>query len=161
MRTMIQLLAAALLLAALWAVLRFALGLRWAKVARQEARRSEESQGRRVVAEIPLADGLLFFLEDDSGFYWGRREARKPEIVGARLILNGGVIGAFSQDGATLPEPPAAEDYEGRERWDVLVYLRDGRTESVPCGSLREGVSREIASRVFAAVRQSCGFSPS
>ena len=40
-----------------------------------------------------------------------------------------------------------------RERWDVLIYCGD-RTEAVPCGSLREGVSRDIASRVFEAVRR-------
>ena len=61
--------------------------------------------------------------------------------------------GSFSANGRPLPDPPAPEDYEGRERWDVALYLTDGRTEPVPCGSLREGVSREIAIRVFEAVR--------
>jgi hypothetical protein len=55
---------------------------------------------------------------------------------------------------AGLPAAPPAEEYEGRERWDVLLHLREGRTESVPCGTLREGVSREIAARVFEAVRR-------
>src|SRR5438552_2293614 len=114
---------------------------------------AEEARGRRVVAEIPLPDGLLFFLEDDAGFYWGGSEVRKPEVLGARMLLNGGVIGTFSRAGVALPEPPPAEEYEGRERWDVLVYCV-GQTEAVPCGSLREGVCREIASRVFEAVRR-------
>jgi hypothetical protein len=129
------------------------MALRWSKVVREGSRSAEESRGRKVVAEIPLLDQLLFFLEDDAGFYWGGSQARKSEIVGARMLLNGGVIGSFGRPGAALPDPPAAEEYEGRERWDVLVYCR-GRTEAVPCGSLREGVSREIAARVFAAVRR-------
>ena len=141
------------LLAALWILFRFAMALRWSKVVREGSRSAEESRGRRVVAEIPLPEGLLFFLEDDAGFYWGGSQARKSEILGARMLLNGGVIGSFGRQGAGLPDPPAAEEYEGRERWDVLIYCR-GRTEAVPCGSLREGVSREIAARVFEAVRR-------
>ena len=105
------------------------------------------------MAEIPLPDELLFFLEDDAGFYWGGAQARKSGILGARMLLNGGVIGSFARPGVALPDPPAAEEYEGRERWDVLIYCR-GRTEAVPCGSLREGVSREIAGRAFEAVRR-------
>jgi hypothetical protein len=149
----IRIAAALLLLAALWVLFRFAMALRWSKVVREGSRSAEESRGRKVVAEIPLPDQLLFFVEDDAGFYWGGSQARKSEIVGARMLLNGGVIGSFGRPWAALPDPPAAEEYEGRERWDVLVYCR-GRTEAVPCGSLREGVSREIAARVFAAVRR-------
>jgi hypothetical protein len=149
----IRVVAALLLLAALWVLFRFAMALRWSKVVREGSRSAEESRGRRVVAEIPLPDGLLLFLEDDAGFYWGASQARKSEIRGARLLLNGGVIGSFSRPGAALPDPPPAEEYEGRERWDVLIYCQ-GRTEAVPCGILREGVSREIAARVFEAVRR-------
>jgi len=149
----IRVAAALLLLAALWVLFRFAMALRWSKVVREGSRSAEESRGRRVVAEIPLPDELLFFLEDDAGFYWGGSQARKSEILGARLLLNGGVIGSFSRPAAVLPGPPPAEEYEGRERWDVLIYC-PGRTEAVPCGILREGVSREIAARVFEAVRR-------
>jgi hypothetical protein len=149
----IRIVAALLLLAALWILFRFAMALRWSKVVREGSRSAEELHGRKVVAEIPLPHELLFFLEDDAGFYWGGSQARKSGIVGARMLLNGGVIGSFSRLGAALPDPPPAEEYEGRERWDVLIYCQD-RTEAVPCGSLREGVSREIASRVFEAVRR-------
>ena len=141
------------LVALLWAVFRLAMALRWSKVSREGSRSALESGGRRVVAEIPLADELLFFLEDDAGFYWGGSQARKSEVRGARMLLNGGVIGSFQRPGVTLPDPPPAEGYEGRERWDVLIYC-GSRTEAVPCGSLREGVSREIAGRVFEAVRR-------
>jgi hypothetical protein len=149
----IRIAAALALVALLWAVFRLAMALRWSKVSREGSRIALESGGRRVVAEIPLADELLFFLEDDAGFYWGGSQARKSEVAGARMLLNGGVIGSFQRPGAALPDPPAAEEYEGRERWDVLIYCGP-RTEAVPCGSLREGVSREIAGRVFEAVRR-------
>jgi len=152
----LQLAAAVLLLVLLWGLFRLAMGLRWAKLSREQARGAEESRGRRVVAEVPVGEGdLTFFLEDDRGFYWGGREVRKPDVAGARLLLNGGIIGSFSRGGWALPEPPPPEDFEGRERWDIILYRRDGRHETVPCGSLREGVSREIAARVFEAVRAS------
>jgi hypothetical protein len=152
----LQLAAAGLLVVLLWSLFRLAMGLRWAKLSREQARQAEETRGRRVVAEIPAGEGdLTLFLEDDRGFYWGAVEVRKPDVAGARLLLNGGVIGSFSRGGWALPEPPSPEEFEGRERWDVILYLRDGRRPLVPCGWLREGVSREIAARVFEAVRAS------
>lgn len=152
---LVQLVAAVALLALLWRVFRMAMDLRFAKVTREEAREAEEARGRRVVAEIPDGEGLLLFLEDETGFYWGADGARKSEIVGARLILNGGVLGAFRRTGAELPAPPVPEEFEGRERWEVLVYRADGSAHALRCGTLREGVSREIAGRVFAALRAS------
>ena len=150
----IQVLALLALVLALWTVFRFAMGLRWAKVSREDARAAEQSRGRRVVAEIPLSDDeIVFFVEDEAGFYWGGRQARKRDIRGARLLLNGAVMASLSRVGERLPEPAAPEEYEGGERWEIAVYLRGGREERVACGSLREGVSREIAGRIFQAMR--------
>jgi hypothetical protein len=152
---LIQALAALLLAAVLWMLFRFAMGLRWAKLSRERARGQAESQGRRVVAEIPLSgDDLVFFEEDASSFHWGGRSVAKAGIAAARLLLNGNVVGTALRTDAALPEAPLCEEYEGRERWDVLLHLCEGRTETVPCGTLREGVSREIAARVFEAVRR-------
>jgi hypothetical protein len=149
----IQVLALLALVLALWTVFRFAMGLRWAKVSREDARAAEQARGRRVVAEIPVSgDEVVFFVEDEAGFYWGGRQARKRDIRGARLLLNGAVMASFARDGAGLPETPPPEEYEGREKWEIVAYLRDGREERVACGSQREGVSREIAGRVFAAI---------
>lgn len=154
----IQLIAAAVLLLVLWTLLRFALGLRYAKVAREATRRAEEDQGRRVVAEIPLAnDQLVLFLEDEHAFYWDGLEATKRDLAGARLLLNGGVMGTAARPGHALPEPLPPEEFEGRERWDVVLYLAGGGVLVVPCGILREGVSREIAARVFQAARAALG----
>ena len=152
---LIQLLAGAALLFLLFSLFRFAMGLRWAKVSREQARARAESSGRQVVAEIPLpGDELAFFQLDGDRFHWGEKSVARSAICAARLLLNGNVVGAVSRPGVALPEPPRAEDFEGRERWDVLLYLEDGTTACVPCGSLREGVSREIGARVFEAVRQ-------
>ena len=150
----IQVLALLALVLALWTVFRFAMGLRWAKVSREDARAAEQARGRRVVAEIPLSDDdIVFFVEDEAGFYWGGRQARKRDIRGARLLLNGAVMASLSRVGERLPEPAAPEEYEGGERWEIAVYLRGGREERVACGTLREGVSREIAGRIFQAMR--------
>jgi len=154
----VQVLALLALVVALWTVFRFAMGLRWAKVSREDARAAEQARGRRVVAEIPVSeDEVVFFVEDDAGFYWGGRRVRKPEIRGARLLLNGAVMASFVRPGEPLPETAPPEEYEGRETWDVLVYLRDGREERITCGGLREGVSRELAGRVFDAIRAALG----
>lgn len=154
---LLALLASAALIVFLWSLFRLAMGLRYSKLAREEARRGEEARGRRVVAEIPLAADLMFFVEDAEGFYWGGRAVRRADVAGARMLLNGGVIGAFSRDGAPLPDPPAAEEYGGQERWAVVLYMKGGGASEIPCGSLREGVSREIAQRVFEAVRRGDG----
>jgi hypothetical protein len=152
---LIQLLAGLALLAALWMLFRFAMGLRFAKVAREQARERAESRGRRVVTEIPLAgDELAFFQEDAEGFHWGAHTVRRREIMGGRLLLDGNVVGAALREGVPLPAAPAGEEHEGRERWDVVLYLEGGRSVRVPCGALREGVSRDIAARVFEAVRR-------
>lgn len=149
----LELLACIALVLLLWSLFRLAIGLRVAKLSREEERAAEEARGRRVVAEIPQGDGLVFFVEDAEGFYWGENEARKSALVGARMLLNGAVVGGYARPGITLPEPPAVEEYEGRERWDVRLYFSDGAAREVPCGQLREGVSREIAAAVFAAVK--------
>jgi hypothetical protein len=145
------------LVVVLWRLFRFAMSLRFAKLSREEARRAEEARGRQVVAEIPLSDGVQFFVEEREAFHWGAHAVRKEAIVGARLLLNGGILGAASREGAILPPPPAPEEYEGRERWDVLLYLSDGLVRTIHCGTLREGVSREVAGAVFEAVRTSLG----
>jgi len=151
----IQVLALLALVLALWTVFRFAMGLRWAKVSREDARAAEQARGRRVVAEIPVSDDeIVFFVEDDAGFYWGGRQARKRDIRGARLLLNGAVMASFACEGERLPDSAPPEEYEGGERWEIALYLRGGRDERVACGRLREGVSRELAGRVFEAIRR-------
>lgn len=150
----IKIVALLALLALLWFLFRLSMGLRWAKVSREGARREEEARGRRIVAELPSSEGTLgFFAEDHAGFYWPGGEAGKSAVRGARLVLNRGAIAAAARPGASLPDPPTPEPFEGGERWEVTLYLQEGRSETVACGTVREGVSREIATRVFEAVR--------
>ena len=47
---------------------------------------------------------------------WGGRQARKREIRGARLLLNGGVMASFARNGEALPHPSTPEEYQGRFR---------------------------------------------
>ena len=149
----LRLAVAAVFVVFLWQLFRFAVGLRWSKVSREAARRQAESGGGRVVAEIPVRDGVQFFVDEPALLRWGDTAVAKADLQGARLLLNGAVVGAVARDGVSLPPAPAIEDHEVRERWDVVLYLSGGG-RSIPCGTLREGVSREIAAQVFEAVRR-------
>jgi hypothetical protein len=155
--TFIQLLALAALSALIWSLFRFSMGLRWAKLSREHQRLALEARGQRVVAELPLPGGVEFFLEDAEAFAWGGARVEKASLAGARLLLNGAVMGEARRPGADLASPPSPEEHEGRERWDVALYPRASGPVTVPCGTLREGVSREAAAEVFAAVRQALG----
>lgn len=153
----IRLLALALLLAALFVVFRFAMALRYAKRTRERARDAEEARGRRVIAEVPLSEEEVVFLtEDEAELSWGRQAVRKRAILGARLLVNGAVLQECVRSPGVLPPPAPPAEYEGRERWEVALFLDGGGEARIPCGTLREGVSREIAGRVFEAVRSAC-----
>lgn len=155
---LVRALAAVALVTFLWSLFRFAMGLRAARVAREDERRAQEVLGRRVRAELPLSEGVTLFLEDREGFYWSGRDVRKRSLRGVRLFLNDAVMATASRGEAPLPAvpPPNPDDYDGSERWSVRVYLDDGAALDVPCGRLREGVSREAARQVFEAVRAAC-----
>ncbi|HET8647612.1 MAG TPA: hypothetical protein VFO85_19090, partial [Vicinamibacteria bacterium] len=144
----------AALLALLFWAFRLAMGLRWAKVEREQARRRQLETGRRVVAELPLPEGVSFFSEDEAALHWEGRSLRREEVAGARLLLNSAVVSAAARPGFALPDPPAPEDEPGREKWEVMAYLRNGQALTIRCGSVREGVSREAARAVFDALRR-------
>lgn len=150
---LIRILAGLLFLALLWSLIRFATGLRFEKRAREKGLEREWSRGRRLVAEVPGDAGMTLVLEDGQALLWGEERQSFAEIQGARVLLNGGVLQSVARKGFALPEPPVVEEFEGRERWQVRLYARDGSVRDVPCGKLREGVSREIATRVFETVR--------
>ena len=151
---LVRILACLLFLMLVWWLLRLALGLRLAKLDREGARLAEEARGRRVVAELPpRGSETLFLLEDGPRFRWGSEALDKADIAGARLLLNGGVLQEFASGPALLPPLDPPPEFEGGELWEVVVYRRSGGRARIPCGALREGVSREIAGRVFAAIR--------
>ena len=156
---LVRILAGLALLALLFVLFRFAMSLRFARVLREEGRRDEEARGRRVVAEVPGPDGLLrLFTVDAAGFYFPGVALARERVAGVRLLLNGGVLAQAARAGFTLPDPvPPDRDVDERERWEVAAYLDDGAVRVIPCGSLREGVSRDIAAAVFREVKESLG----
>jgi hypothetical protein len=154
----IQALALLLFVAFLLALFRFAMGLRHAKGERERERAAEEARGRRVVAEIPLSEAeLVLFVDDGERFRWASASLAKEEVVGARCLVNGAVAREFALGPGPLPPLSSPEEVEGGERWEVVVYRRRGDPVRIPCGSLREGVSREIAGRIFEALRAGAG----
>jgi len=152
---LVRLAAGLLLLALLWWAFRLSMALRWSKVER-ERRRAEEQEGGRVVAELPLPEGVSFFVADASSFRWDEHRLARAAVRGARLLLNSAVVATAARDGGDLPPPPAPEDEPGRERWEVAVYEEGGATRTIRCGSVREGISREAARAVFEALRAVC-----
>jgi ribosomal protein S9 len=126
---------------------------------RQRARDSERALGRAIVAEIPAANDLVIFSEDDVRFYWGERSIDKDLIIAVRVLINGSPIAAcVSRRYATaeLPQPTSFQDREegiARDRWDVAIETVTG-TVMVPCGAIRERVSQELARTVFDAVKR-------
>lgn len=151
---LVRLLAAAAFAWLVVRLLRFALGLRAQMRAREEDRQAQEARGRRVVAELPLDAGVLLFLEDAAGFYWAENAVAKRDVLGARLVLNGGIVAQASRPDAFLPAPGAAAEFDGSEQWEVALFGPDGGARRVPCGRLREGVSRDAATAVFEAAKR-------
>jgi hypothetical protein len=124
---------------------------------RQRAVDSERALGRRIVAELPTSEELVYFTEDDVRFYYGDTSIDKDLIVAARVLINGSPIAAAISErhAAQAPVPTSFEDRpEGiaRDRWDVAIETERG-TVLVECGAIRERVSQELARHVFDAVK--------
>ncbi len=145
--------AAALLVFLLFRMFRLAMRMRFTKLERERLRSEQERLGRRIVAELPLEEGIELFLEDEAGFAWGDSRVARSEIGGARLLLNGGVVAQAARAGLAIPPPSPAAEFDGDERWEVELFV-GGAVRRVPCGRLREGVSREAATQVFEAVKR-------
>lgn len=126
---------------------------------RQRARDAERALGRRIVAELPTAEELVYFTEDDVRFYYGDTAIDKDLIAAARVLINGVPIAAAvsSRHQQGVPAPTTFEDQpEGiaRDRWDVAIETERG-TILVECGAIRERVSQELARSIFDAVKRS------
>ena len=126
---------------------------------RQRARESERAMGRRIVAELPTSEELVYFTEDDVRFHYGETAIDKDLIVAARVLINGAPIAAAvsSRHSRLAPTPTTFEDRpEGiaRDRWDVAIETERGAV-LVECGAIRERVSQELARSIFDAVKRS------
>lgn len=124
---------------------------------RQRARESERALGRRIVAELPTSEDLVYFTEDDVRFHYGDTSIDKDLIVAARVLINGSPIAAAVSErhAAQAPVPTSFEDRPdgiARDRWDVAIETERGTT-LVECGAIRERVSQELARQVFDAVK--------
>lgn len=127
---------------------------------RIRAREAEQELGRTVIAEIPAAEDLVLFTEDDEAFYYGSQVVGKDSIAAARVLINGipiaAVVSNVYKDAAALHPTSFDDRPEGiaRDRWDVAIETTAG-TVLVECGAIRERVSQELARAVFDEVKRS------
>ena len=139
--------------------LSMATSLQWYRRSHAKSRRSVQSRGQSILAEIPASEGLRFFTEDAEAFHWMDRTIPKHEIRAARVLISGAPISVCESTRFSESSPRDAVDVDsttdgfGRDRWDVAIDLQD-ETVLVECGAIRERVSQELARQVFDAVRR-------
>jgi hypothetical protein len=141
--------------------LSMATSLQWYRRSHAKSRRSVQSRGQSILAEIPASEGLRFFTEDAEAFHWMDRTIPKHEIRAARVLISGAPISVCASTRFSESSPRDAVDLDidsttdgfGRDRWDVAIDLQD-ETVLVECGAIRERVSQELARQVFDAVRR-------
>jgi hypothetical protein len=133
--------------------------LQYYKRRRRRAQDSERALGRHIIAELPTAEELVLFSEDNKRFYYGERSIDKDLITAVRVLINGAPIAASTSRAhpqASGQQPTSFEDRpEGiaRDRWDVAIETVTGAV-LVECGAIRERVSQELARAVFDAVKR-------
>jgi hypothetical protein len=127
------------------------------RVRRQRARDSERALGRRLIAELPIADDLVLVSDDGQRLFYGDRSIDKDLITAVRVLINGSPIAAYvsRRHPISAVQATSFEDRpEGiaRDRWDVAVETVAGTT-LIECGAIRERVSQELARTVFDAIK--------
>jgi hypothetical protein len=121
---------------------------------RERARGAATVRGRKLIAELPQGVDLVYFAEDDNGFYYGDRPIEKDAIRGVRLLVNDRVV---SQAGDVGTAPPATttatadEEAFIRDRWDVVIDTASASV-TISCGAIRERISQDLARRIYDAV---------
>lgn len=131
--------------------------LRYYRLKRQRAADFQRVRGRRIIAELPITDDLVYFTEDKTHFYYGERSINKSQIQVARVLINGSSIAEISAPRQTsrIAKPTVFIDQpEGvlRDRWDVMIEVESGDI-LVECGAVRERVSQELAQKIFDAIK--------
>ena len=131
--------------------------LRYYRLRRQRATDFQRVRGRRIIAELPITDDLVYFTEDTTHFYYGERSINKSQIQIAQVLINGSPIAEVSAQHQTsrIVKPPIFIDQpEGilRDRWDVMIETESGDI-LVECGAVRERVSQELARKIFDAIK--------
>ena len=93
--------------------LSMATSLQWYRQGHARLRRRLRARGQSVVAEIPTADGLTFFSEDPTSFYWGEAEIPKEQIRAVRVLISGAPISvAVSSRFETTPAAASADPHD-------------------------------------------------
>ncbi len=142
-----------------FAALRMATALQGYRRGHEQRRERLGAEGRSVVAEVPVPDGLLFFAQDAGAFYWGERRIPKRDVKAVQVRFGDVPLSTARARRFGGPEPAGADasagvpDMPERARWDVAVETTE-ETVVVPCGAIREHVSQELARRIFEAVGQ-------
>ena len=133
--------------------------LKYYRRRRQRTADAERALGRTIIAEIPAADDLVLFTEDEHRFYYGEQSIDKDLIAAVRVLINGTpiAVSVSSRAGShARVQPTSFEDRPdgiARDRWDVAIEAINGTT-IVACGAIRERVSQELARAVFDAVKR-------
>ncbi len=133
--------------------------LRMYRRRREAARQAERARGRTIIAELPTGPDLLLFSEDRQRYYYGGRAIEKDRIRVVRVLINGAPITAHVSRRARATEhtPPSTfqdrAEPAGRDQWGVAIET-DSDTILIDCGAIREGISQELATRIFEAVRR-------
>src|SRR3990170_1241215 len=109
---MTDLIAWSVALALLLVAASLATTLRYYRRKRQRARDSERAMGRRIVAELPTAEELVYFSEDSARFHYGETAIDKDLVVAARVLINGAPIAAAvsTRHSRHVPTPTSFED---------------------------------------------------
>ena len=75
---------------------------------RQRSHDGERAMGRTIIAEVPTADDLVLFSEDQFHFYYGKASIDKGLIMAVRVLINGAPNGE-SWRSARQPMPSSSD----------------------------------------------------
>ena len=139
--------------------LSLATGLQMYNKRRKQTRRAASDRGQTIVAELPSERDLTLFSEDQTQFYYADHAIPKDQIHAVRVLINGSPIAVCLSprfpSAASAPPTSVDERPEGiaHDRWDVAIEATSGTTV-IACGAIREGVSQELARKIFEAVKK-------
>src|SRR3954452_3784666 len=81
---------------------------------RLRERAAEQARGRRIIAEVPTAEDLVYVSEDEACVYYGERAIAKEAIVAVRVLINGSPIAAYVSQRLATDVPLQATRFDDR-----------------------------------------------
>ena len=139
--------------------LSLATGLHTHNRRRKQTRRAARDRGQTIVAELPGEGDLTLFSEDQTQFYYADHAIPKDQIHAVRVLINGSPIAVCLSPRFPSTALAAATSLDERpegiahDRWDVAIEATSGTT-LIECGAIREGISQELARKIFEAVKK-------